>query len=286
MGAWVHLLAGGLGQGSCGHRRRELGRRGGEGGGADADLEGEQVGRAGWGEAEAGELADRAAPGRPARALQGALPAAGAGPDPGKLPADPGLADDLHEPGAPAGRVVLEASGQVQGPVLDMPTVRCGVGLPLSPGIAGQMACGPRLRRPRGFPARQHDSGAVVRKRRTLSGCVNSKVRMLRGWPLLAAPDVAGRRPGAACRAGASCTTIVGTMTQRLSRDELVDLVGKLMRAEGSAVDLEAWLDLIERNVPCPTGYVSDLIFWPPDGQDLSAEEVVDRALAYRPIEL
>jgi len=115
---------------------------------------------------------------------------------------------------------------------------------------------------------------------------VNSKVRMLRGWPLLAAPDVAGRRPGAACRAGASCTTIVGTMTQRLSRDELVDLVGKLMRAEGSAVDLEAWLDLIERNVPCPTGYVSDLIFWPPDGQDLSAEEVVDRALAYRPIEL
>jgi hypothetical protein len=49
---------------------------------------------------------------------------------------------------------------------------------------------------------------------------------------------------------------------------------------------LEAWLDLIERNVPCPTGYVSDLIFWPPDGQELSAEAVVDRALAYRPIEL
>jgi len=222
-------------------------------------------------------------------ALEGALAVPVAVPGAGQLEADPGLADHSHEPGAHA--VAVRAQPRLKkreavDPVLDLPTVRCGVGLRLSPGIPGQVACGPRLRRPRGFPARQHDSGAVVRKRRTLSGCVNSKVRMLRGWPLLAAPDVAGRRPGAACRAGASCTTIVGTMTQRLSRDELVDLVGKLMRAEGSAVDLEAWLDLIERNVPCPTGYVSDLIFWPPDGQELSAEEVVDRALAYRPIEL
>ena len=75
-------------------------------------------------------------------------------------------------------------------------------------------------------------------------------------------------------------------MTQRLRRDELVDLVGKLLRAEGSEVDQQAWLGLIEGSVPCPSGYVSDLIFWPPDGQELSAEEVVDRALAYRPIEL
>jgi hypothetical protein len=31
------------------------------------------------------------------------------------------LGDDLDEAGAAAGRVVLEASGQVQGPVLDLP---------------------------------------------------------------------------------------------------------------------------------------------------------------------
>jgi hypothetical protein len=74
-------------------------------------------------------------------------------------------------------------------------------------------------------------------------------------------------------------------MTQRLSRDELVDLVGKLMRG-GSEAEEGAWWDLIERSVPCPTGYVSDLIYYPPDGQELSAEAIVDRALAYRPIEL
>jgi hypothetical protein len=75
-------------------------------------------------------------------------------------------------------------------------------------------------------------------------------------------------------------------MTQRLSRDELIDLVGRVMRAEGSESDLDAWLDLIEDSVPCPIGHVTDLIFYPPGGQELSAEEVVDRALAYRPIEL
>jgi hypothetical protein len=105
---------------------------------------------------------------------------------------------------------------------------------------------------------------------------------MLRGWPFHATPEVAGPRSGAACRAAGPCRIIVGAMTQRLSRDELVDLVGKLMRGGGT----EAWLDLIDRNVPCPTGYVSDLIYYPPEGQELSAEEVVDRALAYRPMEL
>jgi hypothetical protein len=35
------------------------------------------------------------------------------------LPADPGLADDLHEPCAAAGGVGLQPAGQVQGPVLE-----------------------------------------------------------------------------------------------------------------------------------------------------------------------
>ncbi|MEU1820798.1 e9imm peptide [Streptomyces roseifaciens] len=45
------------------------------------------------------------------------------------------------------------------------------------------------------------------------------------------------------------------------------------------------WLDMLERALRCPSGYVSDLIFWPPEGE-LSADEVVDQALAYRPIAL
>jgi hypothetical protein len=43
-------------------------------------------------------------------------------------------------------------------------------------------------------------------------------------------------------------------------------------------------LALVERNVPHPT--ISDLIFYPPNGIELSAEEIVNVALGYRPIEL
>jgi hypothetical protein len=35
------------------------------------------------------------------------------------LPADPGLADDLHEPGAATGGVGGQPARQVQGPVLE-----------------------------------------------------------------------------------------------------------------------------------------------------------------------
>jgi hypothetical protein len=82
--SWVHLLPVDVGlRGSCRHRRRELERRdGGEAGDAGAQLQRQQVDRAGWGEAEAGQLADRAAPGRPARALQRPPPGPGPGPDP------------------------------------------------------------------------------------------------------------------------------------------------------------------------------------------------------------
>jgi hypothetical protein len=52
-----------------------------------------------------------------------------------------------------------------------------------------------------------------------------------------------------------------------ISRDELVDLVGKLMRAESTDIDQQAWLDLIECSVPCPAGQVTGLIYWPPDGR-------------------
>ena len=67
-----------------------------------------------------------------------------------------------------------------------------------------------------------------------------------------------------------------------LTREQLVALVGKLLRAEGTAEELDAWLMLVQRNVPDPV--VSDLIFRARD--QLSAEEIVDRALAYRPITL
>jgi hypothetical protein len=69
-------------------------------------------------------------------------------------------------------------------------------------------------------------------------------------------------------------------MSDRLSRDELVALMRLLQRAEGTEEEQDAWLALVERHVPDPE--VSDLIYHSP--VVLSPEEIVDRALVYKPI--
>ncbi|MGC5534968.1 e9imm peptide [Streptomyces sp. SR-10] len=71
-----------------------------------------------------------------------------------------------------------------------------------------------------------------------------------------------------------------------MSRAEAVALVQRIMDADyASEEEVDGWLDMLDRALSCPTGHVSDLIFWPPV-QDLSAVEVVERALAYRSIAL
>ncbi|MGE7391773.1 e9imm peptide [Streptomyces sp. NPDC004126] len=71
-----------------------------------------------------------------------------------------------------------------------------------------------------------------------------------------------------------------------LSRAEAVALVQRVMDADYSSDDeVNDWLDLLDRALACPSGRVSDLIFWPAE-RELSAGEVVDEALAYRPIVL
>lgn len=73
---------------------------------------------------------------------------------------------------------------------------------------------------------------------------------------------------------------------QKPSRSEAVTLVRRIMQADGASEDeMDDWLASLDSVLACPSGYVSDLVFWPPD-RELSAEEVVDRALAYRPIAL
>lgn len=70
----------------------------------------------------------------------------------------------------------------------------------------------------------------------------------------------------------------------KMSRAEAVALVQCIMDADCASDDeVSGWLDRLGRALACPSGHVSDLIFWPPE-RDLSADEVVDRALAYRPI--
>jgi hypothetical protein len=73
-------------------------------------------------------------------------------------------------------------------------------------------------------------------------------------------------------------------MENKLTKAELVDAVRRIIDAGGSEAELDALLALVERNVPHPA--VSDLIFYPPGGVALSAEEIVDIALAFQPIKL
>ncbi|MFF9060867.1 bacteriocin immunity protein [Streptomyces sp. NPDC101213] len=71
---------------------------------------------------------------------------------------------------------------------------------------------------------------------------------------------------------------------EEMSRAEAVALVQRIMDADHASDDeVEGWLNRLDRVLACPSGHVRDLIFWPPE-RELSAEEVVDRGLAYRPV--
>ena len=81
-------------------------------------------------------------------------------------------------------------------------------------------------------------------------------------------------------------------MHRELSRDELIELVERITRGEGATEDeADRLIERFESNVPRPDA--SDLIFWPEQalgadypGRELTAAEVVDIALGYRPIAL
>ncbi|MCG1021434.1 bacteriocin immunity protein [Sutcliffiella horikoshii] len=61
----------------------------------------------------------------------------------------------------------------------------------------------------------------------------------------------------------------------KLTKEELVILVQKILKADGSEEELDNMIDTVEQNVPHSN--VSDLIFWNEEG--LSAEEIVNRTL-------
>lgn len=73
-------------------------------------------------------------------------------------------------------------------------------------------------------------------------------------------------------------------LSMDLNRAEAISLVQRIMDGEyADERELNGWLEAIERSLVC--GSVSDLIFWPEEAE-LTAEQVVDQALAYRPIAL
>lgn len=63
-------------------------------------------------------------------------------------------------------------------------------------------------------------------------------------------------------------------------RAELVALVQRIVDMRYTEEELPDILDLLARSTACPE--VSDLIFWPK--REMTATEIVDAALAHRPI--
>ncbi|MFI6161263.1 e9imm peptide [Micromonospora haikouensis] len=72
-------------------------------------------------------------------------------------------------------------------------------------------------------------------------------------------------------------------MPAKLTRNEAVALVERIMRLDyADDAELNDWLDRLERDLVYPD--VSELIF--SIMPEMTAAEVVDRALAYRPFEM
>ena len=76
-----------------------------------------------------------------------------------------------------------------------------------------------------------------------------------------------------------------GNAMERLTREQMIALVERIIRHEGDEDQIGEWLDQLARAIPNP--HISDLIFWPAKGdENLTAEQIVDKAMQYRPIEL
>jgi hypothetical protein len=72
-----------------------------------------------------------------------------------------------------------------------------------------------------------------------------------------------------------------------VNRDEAIALVQRIMDVDYADDDeVGTLLESLDRAFRCPSGYVSELIFWPPGNKELTATEVIEHAEAYRPIAL
>ena len=63
-----------------------------------------------------------------------------------------------------------------------------------------------------------------------------------------------------------------------MTREEMIALVEKIKKCQGSEKEIDEMIELLERNVSDPE--VTNYIFY----KENTPEEVVDKALAYKPI--
>ncbi len=64
---------------------------------------------------------------------------------------------------------------------------------------------------------------------------------------------------------------------KHLDRAALIRLVHQIMTSSGCMVDVDGMIATFERSVPYPDA--GELIFHPPSGKAMTAEEIVDLAL-------
>jgi len=67
------------------------------------------------------------------------------------------------------------------------------------------------------------------------------------------------------------------TPLRKLTREEMIALVNKIRRVDGTEEEINEAVGLFNDNCLHPSG--SDLIFWH-DGPELTTEEIVDKALS------
>ncbi|MFE3194936.1 hypothetical protein ACFXHA_38435 [Nocardia sp. NPDC059240] len=75
-----------------------------------------------------------------------------------------------------------------------------------------------------------------------------------------------------------------GTPMARLDREQLIELVEHIQNVEASDEQLDEWLARLQDSLADPR--ISDHIFWDSSDPPLTPAQIVDKALAYRPIVL
>lgn len=65
-----------------------------------------------------------------------------------------------------------------------------------------------------------------------------------------------------------------------MSKHELIELIKRIRRCDGTEEEIDDMIAELEKNVIYPE--VSDLIFY----SEKTAEEIVDLALSYKPVQL
>jgi hypothetical protein len=65
-----------------------------------------------------------------------------------------------------------------------------------------------------------------------------------------------------------------------MTREELIELVKKIMTVQGTEEEIDKMIEVLKKNVPDPR--VSNYIFY----AEMTPEQIVDKALSYKPIQL